>query len=493
MKSGIRHLLACLLALGLVFVTVTAFAEPVTVTSAEALQNAVNAVNAGGEIEITLGANITGSITIPEGKEVKLNLNDHTLTNTDGQHTITNNGTLTITGSGTVDNVSHARGAIYNNAGATATLDGGTYTRSKENGQSTEDNGGNSWYTIKNFGTMTINEKVEVTQNGHYSSLLANGWYDGNNALKENGSEPKKQGDGATLTINGGTFSGGLNTIKNDDFGILTINGGIFENVTQAALQNWNVATITGGFFDADQTAILNTKADNTMDKGQLTITGGEFIAKTVLGITDPARNVGTVEISGGEFEGGVSISANGAGTVSITGGSFVSDLAQWNTTNATVTVSGGRYTEKVPEEYVVEGMTSVVLTDDEDSSAYYIGTPEEVAAAVADAEAGDKITVLAGDLTLSNPAVGVTVENQGDGTVKAGSENVAKDGSVTIPAPVVTAKPTTQPTTQPTVAPTAKPVPKTGDSSQPFLWAGLLLVSAAAAAAFLLYRKRCR
>lgn len=52
------------------------------------------------------------------------------------------------------------------------------------------------------------------------------------------------------------------------------------------------------------------------------------------------------------------------------------------------------------------------------------------------------------------------------------------------------TETPTETPIATPTETPN-KPVPKTGDSSRPFLWAGLLLVSAAAAAVFLLRGRR--
>ena len=105
-----------------------------------------------------------GALTIPENTTVSINLNNHKLTNKDGNHTIVNNGALTITGRGTVDNVSNGTAALYNNAGATATLNGGTYTRSKEAGKSADNSGGNSYYTLKNFGTMTINSGVTVNQ-----------------------------------------------------------------------------------------------------------------------------------------------------------------------------------------------------------------------------------------------------------------------------------------------------------------------------------------
>lgn len=51
----------------------------------------------------------------------------------------------------------------------------------------------------------------------------------------------------AKLTINGGTFTGGLNTVKNDDAGEMIINGGTITGFAQSCVQNNNVLTITGG------------------------------------------------------------------------------------------------------------------------------------------------------------------------------------------------------------------------------------------------------
>lgn len=203
------------------------------------LQKAVD--NAGKGETVTLLQNTAEDIVIPERAELTLNLNGKTLTNHE-DHTITNKGTLTITGGGTVDNVTHARAAIQNEPGGNVVLNGGAYTRSKENGQNAEASGGNSYYNIVNHGTMEINSGVSVTQNGQFSSMIENGWYNGSqNTGKEN----------SVLTINGGTFSGGLNTIKNDDYGELVINDGTFTSMSQAAFLNWNVATVNGGTFDA--------------------------------------------------------------------------------------------------------------------------------------------------------------------------------------------------------------------------------------------------
>ena len=250
-----------------------------------------------GDITLTNGA-----ITIESGSTVTINLNGYSLKNKEGYHTIINNGTLTIEGEGTVDNVSPGKGALYNNAGATATLKGGTYTRSEEKGASAENNGGNSWYTIKNFGTMTINDGVEVVNNGSYSSLLGNGWQDGSTAGQA-GKEPEVQNNGAKLIINGGTFTGGLNTIKNDDYGTLTINGGTFANVAQYAVMNWNVATINEGTFTSESCAVWNRYGADNMDQGKLTITGGTFNSPAnYYVIFHASGDSGEVSISGGTY-----------------------------------------------------------------------------------------------------------------------------------------------------------------------------------------------
>ena len=97
------------------------------------LQEQINAAPDGVETHITLQGDVSGDLTIPTNKNIVLELAAGSkLTNVSG-HTITNNGTLTIEGTGTVDNITHGKAAVYNNVGGTVILNGGTYTRSKEN------------------------------------------------------------------------------------------------------------------------------------------------------------------------------------------------------------------------------------------------------------------------------------------------------------------------------------------------------------------------
>lgn len=289
------------------------------------LQAAVDVANAGDTI--LLVKNTTESITIAEDKNITINVQSFTLTNTENNHTIINNGTVTVIGAGTIDNVSNDCAAFYNNG--TATLTGNTYTRSLENGTSATEDGANSYYTILNHGTITINDGTTVTQNGKFSSLVENGWYDGTKNTK---------GTESVMTIEGGTFTGGLNTIKNDDYGKLIINNGKFTNMAQSALLNWNDATITNGTFTADETSqsvVINgyLATETNMDKGSLNIQGGTYsvgsteakaAGVTAISLMGQTEHCGTISISGGTINGDIKTDAGTAKGGSLT----VSDTA---------------------------------------------------------------------------------------------------------------------------------------------------------------------
>lgn len=208
--------------------------------------SALDYLASGASVTVKLAENTTKDVTIPAGATVTLDLNGKTLTNVSG-HTITNNGNLTVTDNGTVDNITHAKAALYNNTGATATLNGGTFTRSAETGTANPNSAnGNSWYTVKNYGTLTINNGVTVENKGSFSSAVVNGWYDASKIGTS--SEPAHSAD-AVLTINGGSISGGKITVKNDDYGVLNITGGTFTQPLDGlyCIYNANVTAISGG------------------------------------------------------------------------------------------------------------------------------------------------------------------------------------------------------------------------------------------------------
>lgn len=239
--------------------------------------NAVEEATNGNTIELV--QDTTEDVVIPADKTITLDLNGKKLTNVQSDTiTVTKGATLTVQGKGIVDNVTNAKAPVYNNG--ITTLNGGKYTRSAEAANTTSSSGGNSYYNILNHGVMTINEGVEVYSSGHFSSLVANGYYNYSDTQKgDRTAYIEGVGHAAPeLTINDGKFSGGINTIKNDDNATLTINNGEFSNVTQAVVQNNNIATINGGTFDADgYHALENWKYNGNYNAGNLTVTNGKF------------------------------------------------------------------------------------------------------------------------------------------------------------------------------------------------------------------------
>lgn len=246
-----------------------------------AVADLLNVAKRGGTYSLT--TDLTGDFTVSAASEVIINLNGHKTTNKLGDtFTVDNGSKLTINGEGTVDNVNHGKACIYNNG--TVVLNRGTYIRSKENGQNSESSGGNSYYNILNHGEMTINPNVKVSQDGHFSSMIGNGYYDYTNSNPRNGYVSGTNQPNPSLTINGGTFSGGLNTIKNDDGAKLTIVDGIFTNMSQATIQNHNVTEIKGGTFNVSESAkyVVDNEGHNgaANDLGQMTISGGTLNGK---------------------------------------------------------------------------------------------------------------------------------------------------------------------------------------------------------------------
>ena len=351
MKKVLATILALVMALGLTATVWAADVSGSTSTKAakigdteyDTLQAAINAASDGENTVVVLLNDLTESITVAKEKSITLDLSGYTLTNEAGKHTITNYGDLTITATngGTVDNVSHARAALFNNEGATAVLNGGSFTRSQENGKTKEDSGNNSFYTIQNLGTMTIYAGVSVTQNGCFSSMVANGYYNGTGKTNT-----------PTMIINGGTFSGGLNAIKNDEAGVLTINGGDFSNTSQFVVMNWHKTTINGGSFKAQSSAeaVLFTAkyAENTA-VGELTIKNGTFEraadTQKMLEVTYKGENgnvlyTGTAAIYSGVFAGDVSAYATeGTAVASLKGVYYVGAA---NIESAVNSMSGG-------------------------------------------------------------------------------------------------------------------------------------------------------
>ena len=400
------------------------------------LTAAINEANTGDTV--TLLKDTKEDITIPSGKTITLDLNGKTLTNVD-DHTILNNGNLTITGTGRVDNISHAKGALYNKG--TVVINGGTFDRSKENGKTSNDSGSNSWYTIKNVGSMTIHDGATVQTAGNnaalgkFSSLVSNGYFDANDYSTNKGL------DQPILTIDGGTFRGGLNTIKNDDRAKLTINGGTFSNYYQAVVQNHNIAEITGGTFTAASDAnaetygIYNCGCGAEIDLGTLTVSGGTFTGATYA-VAEVSSLNAAVNISGGQFAGtkaAIVKSSTSKATIAVSGGTFSSDPS--------VHVVGNGNTNIVKRAGSEDAYTYTVLAKSGLTSGVYLTNPSGALASnyYVSSTANGVWTVsysapYSGGSSSYDPTYSVSTPSKTEhGTVTVSPKNASKGDTVTV------------------------------------------------------------
>ncbi|MBR6689909.1 MAG: prepilin-type N-terminal cleavage/methylation domain-containing protein, partial [Bacilli bacterium] len=205
------------------------------------LQNKVNDAEDGSVL--VLEADYREQIVVPYGKTLTIDLNGYTVYGPSLKEswvgTISNYGTLTIKGNGTVTET--AGGYVILNHG-TMTIEGGTYR------------------------TADVDSKSSVIENGYR--------------------DPSKYKEGEEsefphLTMNGGTVIGGVANIKNDSNGTLVVNKAAFMNDDSVNILNWNTATINGGTFkvtDGKKTNINNAPSGTSrVDSGFVTINGGQF------------------------------------------------------------------------------------------------------------------------------------------------------------------------------------------------------------------------
>ena len=261
--------------------------------------------------------------------------------------------------------------------------------------------GGTSFYTIQNNGTATL-EDMAATAGNTGSSMIDN--Y-------------------GALTITSGTYTGGLDTVKNEPNAKLTITGGTF--------------TLTKGTSSGFTGVVLNY--------GDLTISGGEFIqgdksapygqAQVIHTDKDKSGSaVPSTVISGGTFKNLCTRST--AWTVRAT-----------NAAAGATKVSGGAFNKSVKDYYCAEGFIPTSTKDadgnygvKEGSYVAEVGSTkyETLAAAINAAKKGKTIQLLA-DVS-ENVTIAATKQitldlnghtlNGGTGTAKAA---ILNKGTVTI------------------------------------------------------------
>lgn len=261
-KHLLRVAVASIMALSVVSVNavvpfsqeiVVSAATNVSVSSLSELNDAINSSSSSNPVEVQLSSDIYGSISIASGKVVTINLNGRSIIGNDSKTVITNNGNLTINGTGDVTKSTNVDS-----------------------------------YVINNNGTMTINGG-----NFHNTSTSSS-------LVRNNG----------TMFINDGTFSNSFIAIKNDDNATLTIKGGNFSTSQDGAtaLQNWSTASISGGTFTANQNsfAITVNTYDNT-HTADLNITDGTIngnVHVSQFNTDGTSSNVPSMNLDGGTING---------------------------------------------------------------------------------------------------------------------------------------------------------------------------------------------
>lgn len=319
-----------------------------TVNAADTLQSRINA----GETIIVLDQDYTEDITIPSGKNVRIDLNGKKLTSaTKDTITVELGATLTITGEGEIVNNKNGA-AIFNNG--TTTIQSGTIRKTNK-----------EYYNIANHGTMTINGGLVINETAYvagesHGSLVENGYYNYTSTDPLKGYVPGVNQANPKLTIYGGEFNGGLNTIKNDDGATLEIYNGTFKNNIQVAVLNWHIATINGGTFEVplgkDKTTVCNGKYDENYAKGLLTVNGGTFNAEYFIEVNSSSSKKGNVKINDGTFNTSKGI----LNPVNLGEGSNI---------QTDLTISGGEFETEVEDKYKAEGMQVV-----EEDGKYLVG-----------------------------------------------------------------------------------------------------------------------
>ncbi len=352
--------------------------EDSTISFHDTVSAAIQAMT-GTTGTITLLDNVTEDVTIPADKTIRLELNGKKITNETANHTIINNGTLTIQDSskdqtGTVDNTVHAKGALVNTG--TCTINGGMFTRSQEKGTSSG-NGGNSWYVIDNPGKLTVTGGTVKNTSG-YSSLLRNT---------------------GTMDVSGGTFENTFIALKNDEAGTakrgtMNITGGTVISKTADAVQNWSTATISDEAVIQGQVGTWVYEYQGTVYAGTTDITGGTVNGDVCIGADGsyPLTNsnivpsvtisgdavvngnlsyyntgnaadsgiYGNIAMNGGTVNGNV-INPADYGTITITGGTVTGQVTN-SDNGGTITVTGGSFPNADVSEFVPNESCAVIF-----------------------------------------------------------------------------------------------------------------------------------
>ena len=284
----------------------------------ETLQNAFNAVTTDNtQTEVILLANISENVLVRANQSIILNLNNKTITNTEGTATAGdwNQAAIEVQASGIVEinsgTVESSYGLAIENYGIVSIGNG--------NISSTSYMG-----SIVNMGTLTINGGTISSTNTCVSNFgtmnIAGGTITTEQISTDSGSGAILNGEGeGALYITGGTItapntfaiqserwatveiSGNVQISSNSCVGFLnqgnaSISSGTFSSYGEAAVHSSGKITITGGTYTSTESSALVIGNGNE----ELTISGGTFTSTNGYSIDCSMADLETVNIGSG-------------------------------------------------------------------------------------------------------------------------------------------------------------------------------------------------
>lgn len=378
-------------------------------------------------IDVTLNADCS-DVVVPANVKTKLDLAGHTVSSL-SSHALTNNGKLTVADSsenatGALDGgATSSKGALYNAPTGKAEIQAGKLQGSK-------------WYVVKNLGDLTISGKTTLEQKDAGSSAIDNGYY-GRSDNDCGLSEPESAT--VALSILGGTFSGGMNTVKNDDFGVLTIADGTFTNTNGPTVLNWHKATINGGSFSVAQDAAFvfaNGYLNDAADAGQFTINGGTFTSgksNALYGYGEGTKQGGFMKITGGTFTGVLAANDSYPSIPKVSGGTFSSDPTAYVADGYEAVKSGDNWVVQVPYTPAPAPSTETTTTTNPDGTTTTTVTDKKTGESTSTTEGADGTTVVEKTDSDGNTTTEITVP--------AEAADAAAGAPVEIPAAVEVTK----------------------------------------------------
>lgn len=431
--KGIGRLAALLLAALLALVLLPGAALALTADGAvETAEELINALNAGGEVNVKLGANITLTTTRQQfaisGKTVTLDLNGFALTRegtgSSPLFSINNGGKLTI-------NDQKGGGSITSSypvklwSDSTFVLNGGDlisvkgtvidiYTGVKN--VLAEMNGGSAGFTD----TATNIDNVLGIRGGE------------NVKVNINGGEIAADPDGRLAVYISGDKAGAIE---------VTIAGDSRITATNNAIQAYS-----GAVINVSGNAEIHSENRNAI----FTQSGYGVVSLTVGGdsrITTGSRTSAALSAQDDSsviVEGNATVSSletSDSASAQVQGSSSVGKLEREDSSSLTVTSC--RTDDLANVEAFLDPDAAVAKITDGSGSVFYVGEALETRAA--GVSEGDEIDVLSGDVALTNLPDGVTVTNSGGGTVSANGKDVAAGDSYTVETPLairITAQP---------------------------------------------------